>query len=79
MRKEISDYIKKDKKIQRFIRENPRWYRSLTRNPRDLQSIRLSSQDYFQQTIPHKVEKFSNTLGLASMMLQMYQSMREGD
>lgn len=79
MRNDVTQYLKTDKKIQQFIRENPRWYRNLTRNPRDLQSLQLSSQNYFQQTIPHKVEKFSNTLGLASMMLQMYQSMREGD
>ncbi|MBE4908851.1 YlbE-like family protein [Bacillus luteolus] len=79
MRKDVVQLIQEDKKILQFIRANPRWYRNLTRNPTDIESLKLSSMYYYKQTIPDKVEKFSNTLGLASMMLHMYQSMKEGD
>jgi hypothetical protein len=44
-----------------------------------LQSFELAALHYYQQTIPHKVEKITSSLEMASLMLHMFQSMRQSD
>lgn len=75
MRKEVSAYISQKKELQRFIREQPHWYRSLSRNPTQIESLEISSLHYYKNTIPHKVEKFTNGVQMASMMMSMFQAM----
>ncbi|WML43581.1 YlbE-like family protein [Neobacillus sp. PS3-40] len=75
MRSEIMEYLEGQKELKEFIREQPFWYRKLSRNPYDLQSLQIASLHYYKKTIPHKVEKFSNSVQMASMMLNMFQSM----
>jgi len=75
MRKEISQYIEQNKELQRFIREHPHWYRSLSRNPTEIQSLEIASLHYYKNTIPHKVEKFTNGVQMASMMMSMFQAL----
>jgi hypothetical protein len=79
MRQDILEFLESKKNLRQFIRENPIWYRRLTRNPTDKHSIELAAKDFYKQTIPHKVEKFSNSLEFASMMMQMYRTMGSGD
>jgi hypothetical protein len=55
------------------------WYRKLTRNPHALNDFELASLNYYKQTIPHKVEKFYNSVEMANMMLAMFQATRSGD
>ncbi len=76
MRKDVSEYLEQRKDLKQFIREQPLWYRKLTRNPYDLQSLEIASLHYYQRTIPHQVEKFSNGVQMASMMFHMFQSMQ---
>ncbi|MBA2874111.1 YlbE-like family protein [Thermaerobacillus caldiproteolyticus] len=77
MRKEVMQYIQAKAMLKNFIREQPRWYRTLSRFPNELQSFELAALHYYEQTIPHKVEKIVNSLQMASLMLHMLQEMRD--
>lgn len=76
MRKEIIDYVSRNKELQTFMREQPFWYRRLTRNPHDLQALEIAAMHYYRKTIPHKVEKFTNNVQMASMMMSLFQAMK---
>ncbi|WP_456275612.1 YlbE-like family protein [Bacillus sp. AK128] len=79
MRQEIINMIRSNEEYRRYIREQPFWYRKLSRNPESLNEFHLSSKEYYKQTIPHKVANFSQQLQMASMMINMFQVMREND
>ncbi|PLS06432.1 YlbE-like family protein [Neobacillus cucumis] len=76
MRRDVLDYLERQKDLKQFIREQPLWYRKLTRNPYDLQSLEIASLHHYKKTIPHQVEKFSNSVQMASMMYHMFQAMK---
>jgi hypothetical protein len=76
MRKEVLEYLEGKKDLKQFVREQPYWYRKLSRNPYDLQSLEVASLHYYKKTIPHQVEKFSNSVQMASMMYSMFQAMK---
>ncbi|MBS4177241.1 YlbE-like family protein [Lederbergia citrea] len=75
MREEILQYIYSKNELKQFIREQPYWYRKLAREPESLEQFEIASLHYFKKTIPHRVEKFSNGLHMASMMMGMLQSL----
>jgi len=76
MRRDVLDYLESQKDLKQFIREQPQWYRKLTRNPYDLQALEIASLHHYKKTIPHQVEKFSNSVQMASMMYHMFQAMK---
>lgn len=76
MRRDVLDYLESQKDLKQFVREQPYWYRKLSRNPYDLQSLEIASLHYYKKTIPHQVEKFSNSVQMASMMYSMFQAMK---
>ncbi|MDQ0272396.1 YlbE-like family protein [Cytobacillus purgationiresistens] len=75
MRKEIRDYLQQKKELQDFVREQPQWYRTLSRNPAEIQKLEVETLHYHKKTIHHHVEKFSNGVQMASMMMSMFQAM----
>lgn len=75
MRKDVLDYIQQQPQLKQFIREQPIWYRKLSRNPNELQSFEVSALHYYKKTIPHQVERFTNGVQMASMMMSMFQAM----
>jgi hypothetical protein len=77
MRLEIFEYLQERKDLQEFIRQQPIWYRKLSKNPHTLQEFEIASLHYFRKTIPDHVEKFSNSVQMASMMMHMFQAMNE--
>ncbi|MFD2212982.1 YlbE-like family protein [Metabacillus endolithicus] len=79
MRKEVQEYIFANDERKKFVREQPYWYRKLSRNPNDINDMEISMMNYYQKTIPHKVQQFSNSIQMASMMVAMFQSMRQQD
>ncbi|RDI47581.1 YlbE-like family protein [Falsibacillus pallidus] len=79
MRSEIIEYIYEKEDLKKFLREQPKWYRTLTRNPAELEKMEIASLNYYEKTIPHQVEKFSNGLQMASMMMHMFQAMNTQD
>ncbi|WP_223595965.1 YlbE-like family protein [Neobacillus bataviensis] len=76
MRKDVLEYLERQKDLKQFVREQPLWYRKLSRNPYDLQSLEVASLHYYRKTIPDQVEKFSNSVQMASMMYSMFQAMK---
>ncbi|MDP4161551.1 MAG: YlbE-like family protein [Bacillota bacterium] len=79
MRKEIQEYLESKKELKKFVREQPIWYRKLSRNPYELDSLETASLHYYKKTIPDQVEKFTNGVQMASMMFQMFQSMKNSN
>ncbi|KSU62398.1 hypothetical protein AS034_09760 [[Bacillus] enclensis] len=77
MRTDIIEYIHSNEELKLFLREKPEWYRRLSRNPNELEKFEIASINHFQKTIPHRVQKFSNGVQMASMMISMFQSMNE--
>ncbi len=77
MRAEIMEFIKADEDLSRYIREQPYWYRKLTRNPEEKEAFELAAMQHFKKTIPDKVEKFQNQLAVASIMIDMFQYMKQ--
>ncbi|CAM4031834.1 hypothetical protein BAMA_09045 [Bacillus manliponensis] len=77
MRAEILEYIRADEDLERYIREQPYWYRKLSRNPDDKEAFELAAMQYLKKTIPDKVTKFQNQLSVASLMIDMFQYMRQ--
>ncbi|MFK9092302.1 YlbE-like family protein [Bacillus salipaludis] len=76
MRRDVLDYLERQKDLKQFVREQPLWYRKLSRNPYDLQALEVASLHYYKKTIPDQVEKFSNSVQMASMMYSMFQAMK---
>lgn len=68
-------FIQADQDLKRFLREQPIWYRKLARNPKDFEAFQIAALHYHKKTIPHQVEKFSNGVQMASMMISMFQAM----
>ncbi|WP_141431306.1 YlbE-like family protein [Bacillus sp. 03113] len=79
MRKEIYEYIVQRKDLRQFIREQPHWYRKLARNPGEIQFLEIAALHYHKKTIPDRVEKFSNGVQMASVMVNMFQAMNVKD
>ncbi|ENQ3104577.1 YlbE-like protein [Bacillus sp. 491mf] len=77
MRSELIEFIKSNEDLQKYIREQPHWYRKLSRNPSEKEAFELAAMQYFKKTIPDKVEKFQNQLSVASLMIDMFQYMKQ--
>ncbi|GIN61400.1 hypothetical protein J27TS8_13930 [Robertmurraya siralis] len=75
MRKDMMEMINADPDLKRFLHEQPIWYRKLARNPNDFQAFQIAALHYHRKTIPHRVEKFSNGVYMAQMMMSMFQAM----
>ena len=75
MRKDVYNYLEKNKELLTYMHEQPIWYRKLTRDPSQLQAMEIAALHYYKKTIPHQVEKFSNGVQMASMMISMFQMM----
>ncbi|MBD8068417.1 YlbE-like family protein [Bacillus sp. PS06] len=79
MRRDVIDWLNENEQVKQYVRSHPRWYRHLARNPNDRHRLEIATKNYFKQTLPHKVEQISNSIELASMMMQMYGAMRKKD
>ena len=79
MRKDVYEYIQSKKTLQLFLRDQPIWYRKLGRNPNSISDMEIAAMHYYKQTLPHKVEKFQNSIQMASMMVHMFQTMKHMD
>jgi len=77
MRQSVKEYVSQNQELQQFIREQPHWYRTLSRNPNDLEAFEVASLHYYKKTIPDHVQKFSNGVQMASMMVSMFQAMNQ--
>ncbi|MFS8629872.1 MAG: YlbE-like family protein [Bacillales bacterium] len=79
MRMEVAGYIFQQPLLRQYLRENPQWYRKLSRDPARLQQFEICAMHYFKRTIPDQIEKFSNGVQMASMLLGLFQAMNNHD
>ncbi|WP_459499747.1 YlbE-like family protein [Bacillus sp. C1] len=77
MRAELMEFIKADQDLERYIREQPYWYRKLSRNPKEKEAFELAALQHYKKTIPDKVTKFQNQVSVASIMIDMFQYMKQ--
>ncbi|MDQ0215213.1 thymidine kinase [Oikeobacillus pervagus] len=77
MRQDVMNYIRSKLELRQFLHQQPQWYRILSRHPEQLQQFEIQSMTFFERTIPQKVEKISNGLQWASMMMGMLQSFNQ--
>ena len=75
MRIDVYTYLQKNKELIEFLREQPIWYRKLSRDPSQIENLEIAVLHYHQKTIPHQIEKFSNGVQMASMMVSMFKIM----
>jgi hypothetical protein len=75
MRKDLLERIQQRKDLQEFIRIQPQWYRKISRDPRELEAMEIAALHFYERTIPHQVQKFTNGVQMASMMMQMFANM----
>jgi hypothetical protein len=77
MRIDVYTYLQKNKELIEFLREQPIWYRKLSRDPSQIEKLEIAALHYYQKTIPHQIEKFSNGVQMASMMVSMFKIMND--
>jgi len=77
MRIDVYTYLQKNKELIEFLREQPIWYRKLSRDPSQIENLEIAVLHYYQKTIPHQIEKFSNGVQMASMMVSMFKIMND--
>jgi hypothetical protein len=77
MRIDVYTYLQKNKELIEFLREQPIWYRKLSRDPSQIENLEIAALHYYQKTIPHQIEKFSNGVQMASMMVSMFKIMND--
>lgn len=77
MRIDVYTYLQKNRELIEFLREQPIWYRKLSRDPSQIENLEIAALHYYQKTIPHQIEKFSNGVQMASMMVSMFKIMND--
>ena len=77
MRIDVHTYLQKNRELIEFLREQPIWYRKLSRDPSQIENLEIAALHYYQKTIPHQIEKFSNGVQMASMMVSMFKIMND--
>ncbi|WP_042349055.1 YlbE-like family protein [Bacillus massiliigorillae] len=75
MRQDLYEWIKNDGDQLQYLRLQPIWYRKLTRNPQEIEKFGTDTVFHFEKSIPQRVNKLTNGVQVASMMLGMLQSM----
>ncbi|HZG73690.1 MAG TPA: YlbE-like family protein [Chondromyces sp.] len=79
MRQDIMQAIRSNKEWLDFLRQNPKWYRLLGRNPDALDQFDIAALHYYQKTIGHRLEKFQQGMQVTSMMINMFQFMKQNE
>lgn len=74
MRQDIMRYIEKDAEMLRYIRMRPHWYRKLGRNPNELENFQLECKQFFNKTIPDRVNQLSTGVQMAQIMMSLFKS-----
>ena len=74
MRQDIYEFIQSNEDVRNYIRIQPIWYKRLMRNPHHISQLETEAKYFFGKSISHRVSKFSNSVQVASMMLNMFQA-----
>lgn len=77
MRKDIYEQIQGNREFVHFLRMEPTWYKILSRNPTAIKEFQKAAYKHYKKTFPDRVDKVSNGVQFASMMLSMLQSINQ--
>lgn len=75
MRQDLYKVIKEKEDYLRYIRLQPMWYRELSRNPHLMEKMSTEATYHFEKSLPQRVNKLTNGVQVASIMLNMLQGM----
>jgi len=75
VRQDIYAWIKENEDQLKYLRLQPIWYRKLMRNPHEVEKLGTEAVFHFEKSVPHRVNKLTNGIQVASMMLNMIQTM----
>ncbi|WP_106497732.1 YlbE-like family protein [Lentibacillus sp. Marseille-P4043] len=70
-------YLQSHPHIANFVRFNPSWYRYLTRDPNRITELPGAAKKYYGKTFPQQLEKISNQVQMAGMLVQFADAMKD--
>lgn len=73
LRKELIYVLLNDHELRQYVRQHPYWYRTLSRDPNELYTLQKEADYFYGRTFPQRVEQVRNQLGLAMMMIELFQ------
>lgn len=71
MRADIQQLLFERPELRQYIRQHPNWYRKLSRDPSQIPLLEKEANQFYGKTLPQRVEKVQNSLGLVMMMMEM--------
>ncbi|MFC0558731.1 YlbE-like family protein [Halalkalibacter alkalisediminis] len=71
MRADIQQLLFERPELRQYIRQHPNWYRKLSRDPSQVPLLEKEANQFYGRTLPQRVEKVQNSLGLVMMMMEM--------
>ncbi|MGN1401831.1 MAG: YlbE-like family protein [Bacillus sp. (in: firmicutes)] len=75
MRQDVYEWIAENEDYVKYLRMQPMWYRRLMRNPQDAEKFGTEAIYHFKKSVPDRVSQLTNGVQVASMMLNMLQTM----
>lgn len=75
VRQDLYEWISDNEDQLKYLRLQPMWYRTLSRNPHQIEKLGTEAVNYFEKSIVHRVNKLTNGVQVANMMLSMIQTM----
>jgi len=71
MRADVRQQLFERPELRLYIRQHPNWYRKLSRDPSQIPLLEKEANRFYGRTLPQRVEKVQNSLGLVMMMMEM--------
>ncbi|PLT34551.1 YlbE-like family protein [Bacillus sp. V5-8f] len=76
MRHDVYNLIEGNQDLKKYLRQHPYWYRRLMRNPQEFDKMETEAAYHFNKTIPQRINKFSDGVQMASMLVGMFEAMK---
>lgn len=77
MDQQLFHAIKQQPEYMQFLRMNPVWYRYLARDPSSFSMFKKESAVFHGKTVGQRIERFQDTVNLASMLLEFTREMQD--
>ncbi|GAE33826.1 YlbE-like family protein [Halalkalibacter akibai] len=71
MRADVQRLLYERPDLRSYVRQHPNWYRKLSRDPSQISMLEKEANQFYGRTLPQRVEKVQNSLGLVMMMMEM--------
>lgn len=71
MRIEVQQMLFERPELRQYMRQHPNWYRKLSRDPSQIPALEKEANQFYGRTLPQRVERVQNSLGLVMMMMEM--------